>query len=55
MQLAKETIKFLYNELNEMEKHCDLTDRQADDIYALMEGLHFLYGGEPLEITLADE
>lgn len=55
MQLAKETIKFLYNELNEIEKHMDLSDRQADDIYALMESLHHLYMGEPLEITLADE
>lgn len=55
MQLSKETIKYLYNELNEMEKHSDLSDRQADDIYSLMESLHYLYMGEPLEITLADE
>ena len=55
MQLSKETIKYLYNELNEMEKHCDLSNRQADEICELMESLHHLYMGEPLEITLADE
>jgi hypothetical protein len=55
MQLAQETIKFLYNKLNEIEKDMDLSNRQAEDIYALMESLHYLYMGEPLEITLADE
>jgi len=55
MQLSKDTIKFLYNELSEMERHCDLTEQQHDEILELMNNLRPLYYGEPLEITLADE
>ena len=54
MQLSKETIKLLYSELSEIEKHCDLTEKQFDEILELMNGLRLLHYGEPLEITLAD-
>jgi hypothetical protein len=55
MQLSKQTIKLLYRELSEMEKHFDLTEQQHDEISELMNGLRLLHYGEPLEITLADE
>jgi hypothetical protein len=55
MQLSKETIKLLFVELNELLNHFDLTEKQGNEIYALMESLPCLYMGEPLEITLADE
>lgn len=55
MQLSKETINFLYSELNEMVIHCDLTEKQFDEIPQLMGLLHRLYFHEPVEITLADE
>lgn len=39
MQLSKETLDFLGDELEEMLCHCDLTETQGDELAALLAAL----------------
>jgi hypothetical protein len=55
MQLSKETIRLLYNEIDEIVCHCDLSETQFDELFGFMKLLNKLFYGEPLEVTLADE
>lgn len=55
MQLSKGTIKFIYHEIDEIVCHCDLPEKQFDELFGFMQLLNKLYYGEPLEVTLADE
>lgn len=37
--LSQETREFLANEIEEIQKHCDITDHQHDELTAIREGL----------------